>query len=808
MQYYFKKIRNHNIIIFLIFFLISIVVNYKLFLDFNFFPLNDEDVYSLYDYRLNNNLSGWRFNTGVGQSFLAGDPSFHSWSIINLFFQLPIENKIYLHYFIYFFLISYCCFSIYFLIDYINKDLDKLYKILISSLYCLASFKSEFYYLTQWIMIASGISFSSIILFKYFKSKKDYYILIYSLNIFIIFNLSGAVAVQQSLFYSIVFSVIYFFYFKENLSFIKSYFKIIFLSLIILLISSLWIFYPTLYYSFSGEYDRSSHYFLFTTELNFKQFFSEIFNILFGNLFNKKDILFPDKNLTPNYSWFSNLPLVINLFFLSLLFKIKKNFWESLCLYSLVFYTLHALLSHLFPLYSVFNTIFISVYPWSKVYVEIFVLQILMISLILNNKIIFFNQIITTYKKIIKIFLFLMLIIIIDSYAEGNLINFVLYTLKDFDHNFLNINNFLLSEILVEYFDRFNLVKDKNLFAYFFGSIGLIYLYNSKFIHNKYFTFYFVVLLLLTTFFHSNHFSPLNKNKNVWEVNKLKDKIKITDRIIYVTEINKYNLGLKNIDLLKFKDWKLRHKIDNNQYYGYRSPPTNSFSRVTSFNSKKIQNLLYEKKGAYSQYRNLQYPNISNLDPILLNNLSINLIISKDNLKKNFPIYLEDFFTKHDKDAYLFESKDPLPYFYLTKRLIKENSFNFLNQKINKNYAYIENDQLNLTNKNYSTKGNIELTKMDDGELNFSYNSSDRNFLIISDLYDKNWKLLIDGKKNDIYRVNFFFKGFELPPGNYSIKLYYDNSKFLLSIFISVLTLLILLYYIFKKQTKLYAKNH
>ena len=97
---------------------------------------------------------------------------------------------------------------------------------------------------------------------------------------------------------------------------------------------------------------------------------------------------------------------------------------------------------------------------------------------------------------------------------------------------------------------------------------------------------------------------------------------------------------------------------------------------------------------------------------------------------------------------------------------------------------------------------------MEDGELNFSYNSSDKNFLIISDLYDKNWKLLIDGKKNDIYRVNFFFKGFELPPGNYSIKLYYDNSKFLLSIFISVLTLLILLSYIFKKQTKLYAKNH
>ena len=107
-----------------------------------------------------------------------------------------------------------------------------------------------------------------------------------------------------------------------------------------------------------------------------------------------------------------------------------------------------------------------------------------------------------------------------------------------------------------------------------------------------------------------------------------------------------------------------------------------------------------------------------------------------------------------------------------------------------------------LTNKIYSTKGKIKLTKMEHGELNFSYDSTDRNFLIISDLYDKNWKLLINGKKKDIYRVNFFFKGLELPPGNYSIKLYYDNSKFLLSILISILTIVILLSYIFNKRIK------
>ena len=98
-----------------------------------------------------------------------------------------------------------------------------------------------------------------------------------------------------------------------------------------------------------------------------------------------------------------------------------------------------------------------------------------------------------------------------------------------------------------------------------------------------------------------------------------------------------------------------------------------------------------------------------------------------------------------------------------------------------------------------STQGEIFIKKVKNGKININYKSNDTNFLVISDLYDDNWKLLINGKVGKIYKTNLFFKGVELPPGNYSLVLYYDNSKFRFSIIISIIMLLILIYCIIKK---------
>ena len=57
----------------------------------------------------------------------------------------------------------------------------------------------------------------------------------------------------------------------------------------------------------------------------------------------------------------------------------------------------------------------------------------------------------------------------------------------------------------------------------------------------------------------------------------LKGQIDKNDRLILVDEINTYNLNLENINVDKFDDWKNRHPIVIPNYFGYRSPPFNSF---------------------------------------------------------------------------------------------------------------------------------------------------------------------------------------------------------------------------------------
>ena len=194
----------------------------------------------------------------------------------------------------------------------------------------------------------------------------------------------------------------------------------------------------------------------------------------------------------------------------------------------------------------------------------------------------------------------------------------------------------------------------------------------------------------------------------------------------------------------------------------------------------------------------MQYPKVSNLNSVLLNNLSINLIASSTNLKENFPNQMNEFDILFNNKIYLYNLIDALPYFYLPKKLVLENTEKFLKEKINLDYAYIEKQNSHLINKEFSGKGDVFINSIKNGKIDINYQSDYSNFLVISDLYDDNWKILINGKQGKIYKTNLFFKGVELPAGNYSLELYYDNTKFRFSIIISIVAFLTLTSYIIK----------
>ena len=63
---------------------------------------------------------------------------------------------------------------------------------------------------------------------------------------------------------------------------------------------------------------------------------------------------------------------------------------------------------------------------------------------------------------------------------------------------------------------------------------------------------------------------------------------------------------------------------------------------------------------------------------------------------------------------------------------------------------------MHLINKEYSANGEIFIKNIKNGKINIYYQSNETNFLVISDLYDPNWKIIINGQEGKIYRTNLF----------------------------------------------------
>ena len=136
----------------------------------------------------------------------------------------------------------------------------------------------------------------------------------------------------------------------------------------------------------------------------------------------------------------------------------------------------------------------------------------------LSNKSLEINLGSKIYKYIVLFFLVIMFLIILDSYTNQHIMIFFFNILEGIQYEFFEVDNSIVSQILLEYFNRLKTVKDYNLFFYYAGSILILFFYNKKFIKLKNFEFYLLILIIVTTFFHSKHFAPLQKNKNMYGI--------------------------------------------------------------------------------------------------------------------------------------------------------------------------------------------------------------------------------------------------------------------------------------------------
>ena len=163
-----KENLNYIILIIIIFF-----ISYThLFLGGNFFNSHEPDIHVMYDYLSRSNLGGWRLDKIIGSNMHMGDPSYNAWSILSLIYNLPLNNKLILHNLVFIILNLYAAFALFYLINFVNPKLNKLYSSLLSCLIFITILRLEFNYIYSWVLVYPTIIFTCSILYNYFQFEK------------------------------------------------------------------------------------------------------------------------------------------------------------------------------------------------------------------------------------------------------------------------------------------------------------------------------------------------------------------------------------------------------------------------------------------------------------------------------------------------------------------------------------------------------------------------------------------------------------------------------------------------------------
>jgi len=77
---------------------------------------------------------------------------------------------------------------------------------------------------------------------------------------------------------------------------------------------------------------------------------------------------------------------------------------------------------------------------------------------------------------------------------------------------------------------------------------------------------------------------------------------------------------------------------------------------------------------------------------------------------------------------------------------------------------------------------------------------NDARFLVLSDTFYPGWKVFVDGKQEKIYRANYILRAVYLRPGKHTVKFTYDPFSFKLGLLITLVTILIVGYLLWKRR--------
>ncbi len=776
-----------KIIIVLIVILIIIVGYHKLFFGSNFFA--DEDDISVYRFSEGNvQGNGWRPDVAFGMSFFhAGVGSMHPWSLWSLWAKL-FKIK-YLDYNLsVLILLIVLAFSTYHFLRTVTSFKEK-HCIMLAILAPLISFSSlqhEFYFQRHWICLAIGAPQMLILLYSYFKESRIACLFQGGFILWSIWFLSGEIVVYELIVVCILFSILYYCYYRPGIKdFLLKFTFIHLMELIFVMLLGAWILYSIFIELKTVDYVRDPVYKLMMSNqlfLGAKSFWANIIQSLHAGWF-PSDIVFLELPKTLDnlglrtFSW-DNCFIAFPIIFLLFMSKRSLSFWEYILFWLSVIFYLHNFFIHVSPFYYQILCKGILNYPLQKFQPAYHGLQLGMLALFFSNynSYLCYNKHWVTYiRKVLALVLtlaycsliiFAVLIYFFPSTAKGLFVDVDLLQLKK-TISFSIIAFYLSSAFITGIF-----IRDKWI----------------RYLLDKY-PISFAILFLMNGIFLSWGVYPMNNRPLVWDIREKQtgNSLSQTSRLFWSQPMSSQSA--------KFHDFNFRWGINEadpvRHGIGYRNMPGFSVNETKPFTQREVRDFILHSLvkpvgnnppvlsvrdicgGHYYRAENATAFDMASISHVF----TIGESDVPDRLKLLDKTVLRyPWYDTNMSDLCVYKNETAWPYFYLAQ------------------WGKVEGGLILFKPKPHDASS-IKLREFSYGKLTFEYNGKSENTLIVIDAWHPFWKAYVDKIEIPVFKANGIFKGVKLPDGKHSVVMAFDTSPYRPGIYISIVAWILFLFF-------------
>ncbi len=799
--------------------LVQLLGHYGLFLGHTF--LVEEDLVASWLSYLSENTKtmGWRPDIGQGIAFFYADPGVqHVWSLLRWWFSL-FTDQILASTITIFLTLWFISIAHYLLLKKAFPDLNPLILVFLASLISFGSLRHEFLFNMGWSFTSISVPIVAIIIFNYLEQPSFRQYFQYSLVLFFTLFLGSTMAILNTLIFSVLFFISYALYHWKTLEVriiwnkFTRFLALHFFSGITVAFLGAWIFYSIFIEHQISEPIRDQNHLQgnFFTSPDLTLVFFRIFSLCHAGLISAWSAVLGIQQFSPHLNWNFVVPIFPVILFFFLFLK-SQNFWEFSAKFLIIFGFVYHEIVYWIPGVLDFLHSILNLYPPGKFYQFIQTFQILMIGMFVKHVGVDQKKLASEKNNWIRV------LAIILSFLYGALLLFaIIIQVKPqfLIQNTSAISPLLLSlgvssnstpiilNLVLENIRLLNETINIQHILFYITTFGLVILFTTRqWVNVARWKggFFFPAVLLLCNIFFSWSIFPLNKEQLIWNQQVISASnpplnLKDTDRTVWVGAPN----CRKSVDyFICIQNKFLGTSGPRRKIIGYRASPVLDFSRVKSHTPKdqilfakailRRENISLTEMRYFSTQPNLSKSKIYDLS-------AVNYLLSSDSLPKSE--HLEPIHT--NKQFFLYQNKQAWPYFYLADQIQSFGGYGDL-YDAQKGAAYLKEESAPLAS--FPHKRELKLVEFNYGDLKFQYSSRENEFLAIIDAWHPLWRARINNIETKVFKTNGIFKGVALPPGEGSVHLFFDHSKYLPGIWVSLFAWAIFIFGWLKTQRK------